>query len=122
MASGNAQVEAAPGAAGQRRSDQAVGIFGQRRVGVQEQQRVAGAERGAGVHRRAAAARNGDDAVGERLRQAARVPSRLPPSTTMISAPRARNGCKRRSAAAMIAASLSTGITMVSRPMGIQAC
>ena len=56
MASGNAQVEAAPGAAGQRCIDQAIGSNGQRRVGVQEEERVAGAERGAGIHRRAAAA------------------------------------------------------------------
>ena len=66
MASGNAQVEAAPGAAGQRCIDQAIGSIGQRRVGVQEEERVAGAERGAGIHRRAAAAWHGDDAVGER--------------------------------------------------------
>ena len=67
MTSGNAQVETAPAAAGQCRVDQAVGAVRQRRVGVQEQQRTAAAERGAGIHRRAAAAPDGDDAVGERF-------------------------------------------------------
>ena len=37
------------------------------------------------------------------------VPSWLPPSATMISAPRARNGASACNAATMIAASLSTG-------------
>ena len=67
MTSGNAQVEAAPGAVRQCRIDQAVGAVRQRRVGVQEQQGIAGAERRAGIHRRAAAAPDGDDAVGERF-------------------------------------------------------
>jgi hypothetical protein len=46
------------------------------------------------------------------------VPSRLPPSTTIISAPRARSGASASSAATMIAASSSAGMTIVSRPMG----
>ena len=68
--SGNAQVETAPRAACQGRIDQAIGAVRQRRVGVQEEERVAGAERGAGIHRRAAPAPDGDDAIGERLGEA----------------------------------------------------
>ena len=73
MASGNAQIEAAPGAARQRRGDQPVGIVRQRRIGVQEEERIAGTERGARVQRRAASARGGDDPVGERSRQIGRA-------------------------------------------------
>ena len=50
-------------------------------------------------------------------RASATVPSLLPPSTTITSAPRARSGASACSVAAMIAASSSTGMTMVSHPM-----
>ncbi len=50
-----------------------VGIVRQRRIGMQEQQRIAAAERGARIHRRAAAARSGDDAIGKGLRKARRA-------------------------------------------------
>ncbi len=65
MASGDAQIEATPRPPRQRIGDQPIGVRRQRRVGMQEQECRAAAERGAGVHRRAAAARGGDDAVGE---------------------------------------------------------
>src|SRR5277367_2150328 len=45
------------------------------------------------------------------------VPSAEPLSTTMTSAPRARNGASARRVGTMIAASLRTGTTMVSRRM-----
>ena len=73
MASGNAQIEAAPRATLERRRDQPVGVLRQRRVGVQKNERVAGALRGAGIHWRAASARGRDDPVGERSRQIGRA-------------------------------------------------
>ena len=73
MPSGNAQIETAPGAAHQRRGNEPVGILRQRRIGMQEKQRIAGAERGARVQRRAASARSGYHPIGERPRQVRRA-------------------------------------------------
>ncbi len=56
MPPGDAQIEATPRAAGERSRNQAVGIVRQNRIGMQEHKRVAGAERCAGIHRRAAVA------------------------------------------------------------------
>jgi hypothetical protein len=83
---------------------------------VQEEERVAGAERGAGIHRRAAAAWHGDDAVGERPGELRGAVVAAAVGDDDLGAA-ARNGASAANAAAMIAASLSTGTTMVSRPM-----
>ncbi len=55
MPSGDAQIEAAPGAASQRRGDQPVSISGDKRIGVKEEQGVSGAE----LQRRRSTARRG---------------------------------------------------------------
>ena len=74
-------------------SDQRVGVGRQRacrRAGTAARRRVAAAR--AGVHLRGAAARRREHPVGAAGAASATVPSRLPPSTTITSAPRARSG------------------------------
>ena len=73
MPSGNAQIEAAPDAVREGRSNQAVGVWRQRRIGVQEKERVAAAERDARIQRRATSGRSRDHPVGERPRQIGRA-------------------------------------------------
>ena len=73
MPPGDTQIEAAPSAACERRGDQPAGIVRQSRIRVQEQERIAGAERRAGVHRRTAPVCRGNDAVGQRSRQLGRA-------------------------------------------------
>jgi len=51
MSSGNAQIEAAPDAIREGRGDQTVGVWRQRRVGVQEKERVAAAAAAGGRER-----------------------------------------------------------------------
>ncbi len=55
------------------RSNQTVGVWRQRRIGVQEKECVAAAERGARIQRRAASGRSRDHPVGERPRQIGRA-------------------------------------------------
>ena len=117
MPSGNAQIEAAPSAVHERRGNQAVGIWRQRRIGMQEKQHIAATERGARIQRRRRV-RAEPRSPGRRAAapdRASRRSSRC--RRRSISAPRARNGASAVSASTRMAASLSTGTTMVSRRM-----
>ena len=91
---------------------------GQARIGVQEQQDVAGRRGGSGVHlrTRGPAARR---TRGRRAEPPARASRRaLPPSTTITSCPAARSGCSGASVATMPRASSSAGTMIETRIRG----
>jgi hypothetical protein len=74
VATVDAHVEAAPGRATRHgRSDQGIGVVGEVRVGVQEQQHLAARHVGAGVELRGAPARRLQHAVGQRRGQRGRA-------------------------------------------------
>ena len=108
-------VEAAPRAArgGEAVEHDAVRAFRKARVGVQEEERVAGASR-AGVHLRRAAARRGEDAVGERRGERCRAVRAAAVDDDHLGTARAK---RRRAArlAPMPAASFSAGTMIESR-------
>ena len=89
MPPGNQQIETAPSAVRQGGSDEPVGIIRKRRVGVEEQQAIARGERDGRIHRRGAAARSGNDPVGERPRQVARAVARAAVDDNHLDAARA---------------------------------
>ncbi len=77
MPAGDAQVETAPNMAAwpvrrairERRRDEVICTVRQRRIGMKEDERVGGSERGPGIHRRAAVARPRDHTIGKGARQ-----------------------------------------------------
>jgi len=77
MPASDAQVETAPTAATspirraacERGRNELVGTVRQRRIGMKEDEYFAAAERSPDLECRAAVARTGDDAIGERMRQ-----------------------------------------------------